>query len=268
MLKEFLCYCAHSGNKFSPWLLCTLHWHAADCIAWAFHLNRDWQIKLSKTCCLDRLLKILNKMSMSVCLLYDVNVWIGPVCIFMWMCQEQEQGWRQDCMSAVRVWLALLVYVVHSHSLQPPFSVLVVPPETECVRLLSECVSVCWCVCLACCVPPLLVLGDWKLYFYNTACFRRFGGIGCLAEMLKNALCWYLNILMAQLVVMATRTSLPPFCIPIDSHPVVNPFLKSINPLYKHVVPCASSAPAVSITQESIFVCCRNKMLPGWFEKC
>lgn len=42
---------------------------------------------------------------------------------------------------------------------QPPFSVLMVPPETECVRLLFECVSVCWCVCLACCVPPLLVLG-------------------------------------------------------------------------------------------------------------
>lgn len=68
---------------------------------------------------------------------------------------------------------ARLCFTFSHNSLQPPFTVFTAPPERGCVRPRSECVSlyVGVCVCLACCVPPLLVSGDLKLYFYNAACF-------------------------------------------------------------------------------------------------
>ena len=157
---------------------------------------------------------------------------------------------------------ARLCFTFSHSSLQPLFSVCTMPPERVCGRPLSECVSLCRCVCLACCVPPLLVSGDLRLYFYNSACFWRFGGLGCLAEM-WNLLClsYFVRECFNGTAGCHDYTEQPSNLSVHRWTPIMSSSLfLNYNPSSEHTVTCASSAFTVSRTQKRNFSWCRNKM--------
>lgn len=130
----------------------------------------------------------------------------------MFSCICNRDSYVTVCQQSGVSGSAKLCCTVSHIILLPPFSVLTMPPERECTRLLAECVSVYVGVCLACCGSTLLVSGDLKLHFYGAACvwWRWLFGWNVETDL------WFFfkyilleNVLMAQVVVMTAQSSLP-----------------------------------------------------------
>lgn len=168
-------------------------------------------------------------MSMGVCLWE--NVWCSLyVYVYMYV-SVAGSGTATGLYDRSRSVFGLtrLCYTFSHNSLQPPFSVLMVPPERECVKLL--------CVCVLSMLCPSTSWFRWFVVLIHVVFLKCCEmlckmsvseGLVALVVWLKCENCFVCvlfvvvilleNVLMVQVAVITTQNYLPPFCIPLNSH--------------------------------------------------